>query len=70
MIGWKFSKNILILCENQKSAILMKIRQNPQFLSFVIFVGENLNEHFCKLKKILRNFLADNFLPLRQFAIY
>ena len=34
----------------------MKFCQNLQFLTFVIFVAEISNKHFCKLDRILRNF--------------
>ena len=39
----------------------MKIDQNFQFLTFVIFVAEIPNKHFCKLDKILRNFCTWQF---------
>ena len=43
----------------------MKFCQNFQFLTFVIFVAEIPNKHFCKLDKILKKtFVADNFLNL------
>ena len=39
----------------------MKFCQNFQFLTFVIFVAEISNKHFCKLDKILRNFCSWQF---------
>ena len=36
----------------------MKFCQNLHFLTFVIFVAEISNKHFCKLDKILRNFCS------------
>ena len=37
-----------------KSGNLIKFSQNFQFLTFVIFVAEIPNKHFCKLDKILK----------------
>ena len=34
----------------------MNFCRNLQFRTFVIFVTENSNKHFCKLDEILRNF--------------
>ena len=57
MIDWKFFKNIFsTLWKSRKSTNLIKICQNFQFLTFVIFVAEISNKQFCKLDKILRNF--------------
>ena len=39
----------------------MKFCQNFQFLTFVIFVAEISNDHFCKLDKIVRNFCSWQF---------
>ena len=39
----------------------MKFCQNFQFLTFVIFVAEVSNKHFCKLDKIFRNFCSWQF---------
>ena len=62
MIDWKFFKNIFsTLWKSRKSANLIKFCQNFQFLTFVIFVAEISNKHFCKLDKILRNFPSWHF---------
>ena len=39
----------------------MKFCQNFHFLTFVIFVAEISNKHFCKLDKIRRNFCSWKF---------
>ena len=48
----------------------MKFCQNFHFLIFVIFVAEISDDQFSKQDKILRIFLADNFLYLWQFWRY
>ena len=62
MIDWKFFKNIFsTLWKSRKSTNLIKFYQNFHFLTFVIFVAEISNKHFCKLDKILRNFPSWHF---------
>ena len=62
MSDWKFFKNIFsTLSKSRKSTNLIKFCQNSQFLTFVIFVAEISNRHFCKLDKILRNFPSWHF---------
>ena len=53
-----FSKIYFQLCENPEK---VQIWLNFQFLTFVIFVAEISNKHFCKLDKILRNFPSWHF---------
>ena len=68
-MDWKFFKNIFsTLWKSRKSTNLIKFCQNFQFLTFVIFVAEISNKHFCKLDKILRNFPSwQNFVFVTVF---
>ena len=71
MIDWKFFDWIIFqFVKIEKSANLIKFRQNLQFLTFVIFIAENSNKYFCKIQKILINFPSwQYFVFLAVFKI-